>query len=359
MGSPPFAGPVFEAVLACGRHEVQALVTRPDKPRGRGMKVAESPLVLLARERGVRVLQPAKARDPEFVATLRALAPDVMLVASYGEILKQDVLDVPRHGCLNVHASLLPRHRGASPIQAAVLAGDAETGVAIQRMVLALDEGDIVVLERTPIGAHETSGELFARLAVLGGAASVKALDQLQDGSARFTPQDPAQATFARKIAKEHGTIDWSLPASEIDRRVRAFTPWPGARTTAPNGTELGVLDVRVRQDVAARAEPGTIVATKPALVVACGQDALEIRALKPAGKGRMDAAAWLNGARVEAGARLGAPAPAESAEARHVAPQREIPPQRDAASRTNTAPPRTTTSDAHDTSAKPPTKER
>ena len=316
MGSPPFAGPVFEAVLASGRHAVVALVTRPDKPRGRGMKIEESPLVLLAHERGVRVLQPAKARDPEFVAALRELAPDVMLVASYGEILKQDVLDVPRLGCLNVHASLLPRHRGASPIQAAVLAGDADTGVAIQRMVLALDEGDVLVEERTPIGAHETSGELFTRLAVIGGAVSVKALDQLQDGSARFTPQDPARATFAKKILKEHGTLDWTLSASEIDRRVRAFTPWPGARTTAPNGTELGVLEVRVRTDIAARAEPGTIVATKPALVVACGMDALEIRALKPAGKGRMDAAAWLNGARAEAGARLGTPMPGNTAHA-------------------------------------------
>lgn len=306
MGSPPFAGPVFEAVLASGRHDVTALVTRPDKPRGRGMKIEESPLVRLARERGVRVLQPAKARDPEFVATLREIAPDAMLVASYGEILKQDVLDVPRHGCLNVHASLLPRHRGASPIQAALLAGDVETGVAIQRMVLALDEGDIVVLERTPIGAHETSGELFERLAVLGGIAAVKALDRIEDGSARFTPQDPSCATYAKKIAKEHGTIDWALPAVEIDRRVRAFTPWPGARTTAPNGTELGVLEVRVRTGDAPRAEPGTIVATKPALVVACGVDALEIRALKPAGRGRMDASAWLNGSRADVGARLG-----------------------------------------------------
>jgi methionyl-tRNA formyltransferase len=155
LGSPPFAGPVLDALLASARHSVIALATKPDKPRGRGQKVEESELVRLARARAIEVLQPEKARDPAFVARLRELAPDVMLVASYGEILKQDVLAVPRHGCLNVHASLLPRHRGASPIQAAILAGDEETGVSVQRMALALDEGDVLVEERAHIGVRE------------------------------------------------------------------------------------------------------------------------------------------------------------------------------------------------------------
>lgn len=314
MGSPPFAVSVLEALLQSPRHTVAAVVTRPDRPRGRGRKVEENELVTLSRARGVPVLQPERARTPEFVAQLRALAPDVAVVASFGEILTQDVLDVPRQGCLNVHASLLPRHRGASPIQAAILAGDRETGVSIQRMVLALDEGDVLVEERTEIGAHETAGELFDRLAVAGGALTVHALDAIESGTVRFTPQDPARATYARKIKKEHGLVDWSRPAEEIDRLVRAFTPWPGARTTAPNGTELTLLDVRPIADgalgVAAsdstRATPGTITSVRPRLVVACGTGALDILALKPAGKGRMDARAWLNGAHVDVGAALG-----------------------------------------------------
>jgi methionyl-tRNA formyltransferase len=270
------------------------------------MKTEESALARAARPRDVAVLQPERARGAEFVAQLRALRPDVALVASFGEILKSDVLDIPTHGCLNVHASLLPRHRGASPIQAAILAGDAETGVSIQRMVLALDEGDVVVEERTAIGAHETAGELLERLARLGGAAAVRALDALAGGSARFTPQDPRHATYAAKIKKEHGVVDWTKSADEIDRLIRAFTPWPGARTLVA-GADIGILDARVRDDVTPRGVPGEILATKPALLVACGTGALELRALKPAGKGRMDAQAWLNGARIAAGARLGA----------------------------------------------------
>lgn len=307
LGSPPFAGPVLDALFATPRHTVVGLVTRPDRPRGRGRKVEPSTLVGAAQARGIQVLQPERARGPEFLAWMRGLAPDVAVVASFGEILKQDVLDAPRLGSLNVHASLLPRFRGASPIQAAILAGERETGVSVQRMVLALDEGDVVHEERTAIGEHETAGELLERLARLGGRASVAALDALADGTARFTPQDPARATWAPKIEKEHGVVDWSRSATEIDRRVRAFTPWPGARTTL-DGHELVLLEVSPRPDVPARARPGTILQTRPALLVACGEGALEIRALKPAGKGRLEARAWLNGARVEPGALLGAP---------------------------------------------------
>jgi methionyl-tRNA formyltransferase len=307
MGSPPFAAPAFAALCDRADTETAALVTRPDKPRGRGLKVEESPLVTIARAHGVEVLQPARARDPDFIERLRAIAPDVIVVASYGEILVQDVLDLPRLGCLNVHASLLPRHRGASPIQAAILAGDAETGVSIQRMVAALDEGDVLLEERTPIGEHENAGELLVRLSQIGASATVRALDALQLGKARFTPQDPSRATMARKIKKEHGTIDWSKSAIEIDRLVRAFTPWPGARTTTGAGVELVLLDVRPHADRNDAGVAGTIVTTSPTLLVRCGSETLEIRRIKPAGKGAMDASAWLRGARVEVGARLGA----------------------------------------------------
>src|SRR5689334_7486139 len=166
LGSPPFALPVLERLLA-SRHKVLALVTQPDRPRGRGMKVAPSPLVELARARGLPVLQPNDTRDADFVGQMRGLKPDVLLVASYGEILREELLTLGHRGALNVHASLLPRHRGASPIQAAILAGDAETGVSVQRMVLRIDAGDVLLEERTPIGPNETSGELLARLAQL------------------------------------------------------------------------------------------------------------------------------------------------------------------------------------------------
>ena len=306
LGSPPFATPVFSSLVASTRHSAVALVTKPDKPRGRGMHVQASPLVELARAHAIPVLQPERARGPEFLEALRAFAPDVLLVASYGEILRQDVLDVAPRGAFNVHASLLPRHRGASPIQAAILAGDEETGVAVQRMVLALDEGDVVYEERTRIGPHENAGQLLARLADLGAVAALRALDAIEDGTAREQPQDPTHATYARRIKKEEGAVDWTLDAIAIDRHVRARTPWPGARTHAPGGAELALTDVRpLERDP--RELPGTVLETRGALVVACGRGALEIRALKPAGKGPVDALAWLRGARIELGARFGA----------------------------------------------------
>lgn len=304
LGSPPFATPVFAALAGNDRHAAVGLVTKPDKPRGRGLKVIDSALIELARARSIPVLQPERARGPEFLESLRALSPDVLLVASYGEILRQDVLDLPRRGALNVHASLLPRHRGASPIQAAILAGDAESGVSVQRMVLALDEGDVVTEERTPLGAHENAGELLERLSHLGARAALRALDLVEDGTAQFRPQDAALATYARRIRKEEGAVDWSLDAEAIDRHVRARTPWPGARASGPGGTELTFLDVRADAREHG-AQPGTLLDARGALVVACGRGALEIRALKPAGKGRMDAVAWLRGARLAAGARL------------------------------------------------------
>lgn len=306
LGSPPFAIPVLASLVASQRHSAVALVTKPDKPRGRGMEVAASPLVELARAHSIPILQPERARGPEFLAALRALAPDALLVASYGEILKSDVLDIAPRGAFNVHASLLPRHRGASPIQAAILAGDAETGVAVQRMVLALDEGDVVHEERTQIGAHENAGELLARLADLGAIAALSALDLVEDGTAKPRPQDPALATYAKRIRKEEGAIDWTLDCNTIDRHVRARTPWPGARTTVPGGGEITVLDVRALVDRVQAELPGTILESRAKLVVACGGGALEILALKPAGKGRMEASAWSRGARLEPGARLG-----------------------------------------------------
>lgn len=304
LGSPPFALPVLSALLE-SEHEALALVTRPDRPRGRGREVGESELVKLARERGLPVLQPAKTTEPDFLAELRQLAPEVLLVASFGEILRTELLELAPHGALNVHGSLLPRHRGAAPIQRAISGGDAETGVSIQRIVLALDEGDVLLEKRVAIGERETAGELFDRLAVLGGEAAREALDRLEAGTAEFTPQDPDRASYARKLKKEDGWIDWSRSSVELERHVRAMNPWPGARASAPDGKPLVVLEARHVPE--ASGAPGEVLEAKKHCVVACGEGALELVTVQPAGKKAMDAAAWLRGSRVGPGERLGA----------------------------------------------------
>jgi methionyl-tRNA formyltransferase len=271
------------------------------------LKIETSPLAALARERGVPIVQPATARDPAFIASMRELAPDVLLVASYGEILGRDLLELARDGALNVHASLLPRHRGASPIQAAILAGDRETGVSVQRMVLALDEGDVLLEERATIGERENAGELLERLAVLGGEAAVRALDLLESGKARFTAQDKALASYAHRTRKEQGRIDWAQSATFIERHVRAMTPWPGARTVAPTGKEIVLLEVKASQlpETPRHQDPGSILETERRLLVATGEGSLEVLAVKPSGGVRMEASAWLRGARLAPNARF------------------------------------------------------
>lgn len=302
MGSPPFAMPVFEALLESG-HVILGLVTRPDKPRGRGREIVPSDLVLMAQERGVPVLQPASTKTPEFAAELRALGPDVLLVASYGEILNTQVLELAPHGALNVHGSLLPRWRGAAPIQRAVAAGDEVTGVSVQRMVLALDEGDVLLEQRIEIELGDTSGSLFDKLALLGGKAAVDALNQLESGDANFTPQDNTKATHAAKLRKPEGHVNWELPAVELERHVRAMSPWPGAKAATPDGKPLVIEKAAIVDQMSG--EPGTLLETSPRLVIACGERALELITVKPAGKRAMEAQAWLRGARIEIGTQL------------------------------------------------------
>ncbi len=307
LGSPPFGVPVLEALLA-SPHRVLAVITPPDRPRGRGRVVEESPLVACARRASVPVVQPETTKDEAFIAQLAAFGADVLVVASYGEILRRNVLELCPHGALNVHGSLLPRWRGASPIQRAIIAGDAETGISVQRMVLALDAGDVLLERRTSIGAEETSGELFERLAHLGGEAIVEALDRIAAGEAVYTPQDPAGVTLAPKLTKADGVLDWSQPAEALARLVRGVNPWPGARTTLPDGRELEVLRARARSE-ACEAPPGTLLADaagRPRPAIATGAGVLELLEVKPAGRGAMEASAFLRGARLEAGARFG-----------------------------------------------------
>lgn len=307
FGSPPFATPVLTRLLA-SPHELCGLVTMPERRGGRGRKALESPLVTLATERAVPVWRPENPHDPDVLAGLAAVAADVYVIASYGKILKPVLFDAPPHGSLNVHASLLPRHRGASPIQRAILEGDPTTGVSLQRIVTELDAGDVLLSLECPIEPGETSGQLAAKLAELGGEGATRALDVLASGDAHFEPQDVSRATYAKKLAKEDGRVDWTQSAEAIERLARAMTPWPGARTNEPGGRELTLIQVAVA-DQEPGAEPGSVLTVGERLVVATGSGALAIDELKPAGKRAMNAADYLRGARLAVGDRLGEPA--------------------------------------------------
>ena len=312
LGSPPFALPIFEALLA-SEHEVALLVTPPDRPRGRGRVLSSSPLAELAAGAGIDCLRPETTRAEEFPRQLAAREPELLVVASYGEILRQPVLELAPHGALNVHASLLPRWRGASPIQHAILAGDPETGVSIQRMVLALDAGDVLLSQATPIRPEETAGELMERLAALGATTLLRAIDTIANGTAEYTPQDPTAVTLAPKLKKEDGQLDWSRRSEEILRRVRAMTPWPGARTSLVSEQGTRPIVVTRARSVAAAEFPregtpppaGSLLDREQRLVVQSGDGLVELLEIKPAGKPSMGADAFLRGARLDASAHL------------------------------------------------------
>jgi methionyl-tRNA formyltransferase len=303
LGSPPFATPVLAGLIASPFRPL-AVVTQPARGSGRGRKLAPSAVAELARLSGIELFEPETLRDPAVLAHLGALEPDVFLVVSYGEILRQELLAIPREVALNVHPSLLPRHRGATPIQAALLAGDEETGVTIQRVALELDAGDVLAARATPIRPGETAGELAERLAELSTGLVLEALAAVEAGTARYTPQDPARATFCRKLEKEHGRLDWTRPATELERHVRAMNPWPGAATKLPGGADLLVWRARIA--AAPAAAPGTVVEAGQRWIVAAGTGALELVEVQAAGKRALPAAEFLRGARLAAGATLG-----------------------------------------------------
>ncbi|MEO6709625.1 MAG: methionyl-tRNA formyltransferase [Planctomycetota bacterium] len=303
FGSPPFATPVLERLLQ-SRHAALGVVTLPDRPRGRGRETGTSELVLLARDHAIPVFQPADPHAADFLAELRALSPDVLIVASYGVIMKEALLALAPAGALNVHASLLPRHRGASPIQAAILAGDAATGVSLQRIVARLDEGDVLATRERAIGPDETAGDLLEALAPLGGLLAVEGLDLLESGRAVFTPQDHARSSYARKLKKDQGRLDFTRTGADLARQVRAQNPWPGARCLDPKARELVVLRARAHGGTALGA-PGELVETSPRLLLACGEGSLELIEIVLAGKRPMPASDYLRGARFSRGERF------------------------------------------------------
>lgn len=302
MGTPEFACPSLRALIAGPAHVV-GVVCQPDRPRGRGLEVVPPPVKRLALEHGLPLLQPEKVRTDDFLEQLRKLAPDLIVVAAYGRILPRVVLDLPPRGAINVHASILPRHRGAAPIQHAILAGDRETGVTIMVMTEEMDAGDILLVRRTPIAADETGGRLGARLAELGAEALTEAVMGLKAGTLTAVPQPAQGVTYAPRIEREHTRIQWARPAAELERLVRAFAPEPGAFTTV-GGMVLKVFasEVRPRSGV-----PGTVLEAGPrGLVVAAGERALAVHEVQPQGKRRMPIGAFLAGHRITPGSCLG-----------------------------------------------------
>ena len=299
-GTPEFAAVSLAALLAA-RHEVTLVLTQPDRPAGRGLKPQLSAVKRLALEHGLPVAQPATLKDPAATQAITAAAPEAMIVAAYGLILPATLLAIPARGCINVHASLLPRWRGAAPIHRALLAGDRETGVTIMQMDTGLDTGAMLLQRAIPIGAADTTGTLHDKLAALGAKLLIEAL------TANLAPraQDAATATYAPRIDKREAEIDWTKPAAEIGRQVRAFDPAPGAQTRL-DGTMLKIWRAQI-EPVGAGA-PGTVSAAGPdGIVIACGAQALRVTELQRAGGKRLPAQAFLAGHRIERGARLGA----------------------------------------------------
>ena len=285
-GTPEFAQISLQALVESGRTPV-AVLTQPDRPAGRGKKMTASPVKQYAESQDIPVLQPTTLRDEAVVAELRALRPDVFIVAAYGLILPQNVLDIPTRGCLNVHASALPRWRGAAPIQAAILAGDKTTGISLMAMTAGLDCGPVYHIDEVSIGEAETAGELHDRLAELGGRSLVEHLDTIVAGDMAATAQDESLATYAPKIEKQDAALDWSLPAEELARRVRAYNPFPGAFCFA------GDTRIKVWRATAANGsdEPGKVLQSdRDGVIVACGAGLLQLDELQLPGKRRVTA---------------------------------------------------------------------
>jgi methionyl-tRNA formyltransferase len=302
-GTPAFAVPALRALHAA--HTLVGVWTQPDRPAGRGRAVAASPVKMAAQELALPVRQPARLRgDPEAVAQLAAARADVMVVVAYGLLLPREVLQLPRLGCLNIHASLLPRWRGAAPIQRAILAGDAETGISIMQMDEGLDTGAVLSRERVPIGAQTTAGQLHDELAAVGARQIVRALAGLEAGSLRAEPQPDVGVTYAQKLSRSESAIDWQRPAAALDRQIRAFNPWPTAETQL-DGTVVKLLRSRVTGATAPPgAVPGALLGLAgDALEVACGSGVLQVFELQRAGRKAVLARDFYNALRLPAGA--------------------------------------------------------
>lgn len=305
LGTPEYAAIPLRALAADPRYTVVGVVTQPDRPAGRGRSAEPPPVKRAALELGLPVVQPSTLRDPEVVAQLAEMRPDVGVVAAYGEILRRNVLEIPRLGYLNIHPSLLPRYRGPTPVHAAILGGDAETGVTVMRLDARMDSGPILAQERVPLPSDARNGPLTNELFAHGSRLLLGALAAYADGSLQPAPQDDAQATYCAMLQKSDGVIDWNVPAAQIERMTRAYDPWPGAQTTW-QGQPFKIIAARAEPAASGDAAPGTLLLRPNGVAVATGDGALELLTVQPAGKRPLPASAWRNGLHSTAGAHLG-----------------------------------------------------
>lgn len=306
MGTPEIAATVLKSVLA-SRHEIIAVVTQPDKPKGRGHEMAFPPVKEVALEAGIPVMQPQRAKDEAFIAELKALNPDIILVAAYGKLLPKAILDMPKFGCINVHASLLPKYRGASPIQWAVLNGDEKSGVTIMHMAETMDTGDIIMTKEVILAKDETAGSLHDKLAEIGGPLLIEAMDALETGRAPRIRQNDEDATHVTMLDKTMGNLDFSKPAVQLERWIRGLNPWPTAYTKL-DGKMLKLWKAEVLPAKEAKnVEPGTVIdVLKDGFDVLTGDGVLRVKELQLEGKRKMTAEEFLRGFSLEAGTVLG-----------------------------------------------------
>lgn len=302
MGTPDFAAASLEALIA-SRHEIQAVVTQPDKPKGRKGELTPSPVKVVAEGKGIKVYQPLKVRDEEFVETLRAYNPDVIVVVAFGQIIPLSILKMPKFGCVNIHGSLLPKYRGAAPIQWAVLDGEKETGITTILMDEGIDTGDILLKKTIKIDTDETSGSLFDKLMALGAETILETLDELEKGSLTPTKQGESPTAYAKMLTKAMGLIDFTKSAKELDCFVRGMDPWPSAYTLL-SGKTLKLWKVRA---VDGSGKAGSVIdIDKESFTIACGEGAIEVLEVQLEGKKRMSAGDFLKGSTLNIGQELG-----------------------------------------------------
>lgn len=302
MGTPDFAVGSLQALCESGKHEILAVVTQPDRPKGRGNKLLQTPVKEYALEQGLTVYQPQKVKTPEFVELLHELQPELIVVAAFGQFLSKEILELPKYGCINVHASLLPKYRGAAPIQYAIIKGEKESGVTIMQMDIGMDTGAMLDKVVVPIAENTTMGELHDALREQGAALLLEVIDKIAAGTAVAEPQDNEQTTYATLLDRSMEHIDWSKSAQEVHNLIRGFNPVPSTFTKLPNGKSLKIWGSKMTEKNSAAAA-GTVIETgKHSFFVACGEGVLEITEVQPESKKRMPAQVFLNGRGVQEG---------------------------------------------------------
>lgn len=306
MGTPDFAVGSLQALCESGKHEIVGVVTQPDRPKGRGNKMLMTPVKEYALEQGLTVYQPQKVKTPDFVQTLRELQPELIVVAAFGQFLSREILELPPHGCINVHASLLPKYRGAAPIQYAIIKGEKESGVTIMQMDIGMDTGAMLEKVVVPIAENTTMGELHDALREQGAALLLKVIDDIAAGTAVAEPQNDAEATYATLLDRSMEHIDWTKSAQEVHNLIRGFNPAPSTFTKLPSGKSLKIWGSRLTEKKSEAAAGTVVEAGKHSFFVACGSGVLEITEVQPESKKRMAAQVFLNGRGVAEGDILG-----------------------------------------------------